>query len=172
MANIGRIRTGIFAVIAGATLASGQQVATQYDRSVTFTSFHTYKWVTVQGAQQPDQITAQNIQNAVNAQLQQKGLTMVEDNPDLLVGYQIGISQQQQLNYWNSGWGWGGGMGQATTSTVHVGELVLDMYASGKHTLVWRGSVAKSLNPSSNPDKNYRNLQKAVEKLLKKFPPQ
>ena len=170
MPNIKAIRNSLFAVLAGAVLLPAQ-VATQYDRAFNFSTVHTYKWVTIKGAEQPDQITAQNIQSAVNAQLQQKGFTMVEENPDLLLGYQVAVSQQQQLNYWNSGWGWGGGMGQATTSTIHVGELVLDMYASSAHTLVWRGSTSRTLNPSSNPDKNYKNLNKAIEKLLKNFPP-
>jgi hypothetical protein len=152
--------------------AVGQQVATQYDRGANFANYHTYKWVTIEGAKQPDQITSQNIRSVVDAELSQKGLTLAESNPDLLIGFQTAMSQQQQVNYYNSGGYWmGGGFGQATTSTIHVGELILDMYAPASHTLVWRGSATKSLNPSSNPDKNYKNLQKAVAKLLKNFPP-
>jgi hypothetical protein len=36
---------------------------------------------------------------------------------------------------------------------------------------VWRGSVSKTLNINKDPDKNYQNLEKAVGKLLKKYPP-
>jgi hypothetical protein len=161
----------ILAIICLGPTALAQQVATQYDRGVNFANYHTYKWITIEGAKQPDQITAQNIMNAVNAQLSAKGLSLVESNPDLLVGFQTALSQQQQVNYYNSGGYWMGGFGQATTSTIHVGELILDMYAPSSHTLVWRGSASKTLNPSSNPDKNYKNLQKSVEKLLKNFPP-
>lgn len=151
--------------------ALAQEVSSQYDRGVNFASYHTYKWVTIEGAKQPDQITSQNIMNAVNAQLSQKGLAISENNPDLLIGFQTALSQQQQVNYYSSGGYWMGGFGQATTSTIHVGELIVDMYAPASHTLVWRGSATKSLNPSSNADKNYKNLQKAVAKLLKNFPP-
>jgi len=37
--------------------------------------------------------------------------------------------------------------------------------------LVWRGSVSKTLNPSKDPEKNYKHLEKAVVKLLKNYPP-
>jgi hypothetical protein len=38
---------------------------------------------------------------------------------------------------------------------------------------VWRGSASKTLNIQRDPDKNYRNLEKAVAKLFKNssFPP-
>ena len=64
-----------------------------------------------------------------------------------------------------------GGFGQATTSTIDVGTLVVDMYDPTLKQLIWRGTATKTLNPSSNPDKNYKNLEHAVSKWLKVFPP-
>jgi hypothetical protein len=37
--------------------------------------------------------------------------------------------------------------------------------------LVWRGTATKTLNPGKDPGKNYKNLQKAMEKLFKNFSP-
>ncbi len=62
-------------------------------------------------------------------------------------------------------------MVQTTVSTVDVGTLVLDMYDPTQHQLVWRGSATKTLEPSSDPEKNLKNLQKSVDKLLKDYPP-
>jgi len=49
--------------------------------------------------------------------------------------------------------------------------LVINMYDPAKKQLVWRGSVSKTLNIKKDPDKNYKNLEKAVAKLLRNYPP-
>jgi hypothetical protein len=45
------------------------------------------------------------------------------------------------------------------------------MYDSANHTLVWRGVASKTLDPKAKPDKQQKNLQKTVSKLLKNYPP-
>jgi hypothetical protein len=62
-------------------------------------------------------------------------------------------------------------MATATSSTIRVGQLDLDMYDSANKRLVWRGTVTKTLDPTAKPDKRQKNLQKAVEKMLKNYPP-
>jgi hypothetical protein len=139
-----------------------------------FTKFHTYKWVVVQGAQYPNQIVDTQIKDAINSQLQSKGLTLTDsDNADLYIGYQTSLDQQRQWNAYGMGGGWrfGGGMGTATSSTINVGTLVLDMYDPSTKTLVWTGRATKTLDPSSNQQKNQKNLDKAMQKLLKNYPP-
>jgi hypothetical protein len=71
--------------------------------------------------------------------------------------------------------GWYGGMGSTTTtgsmSTIYVGQLDLDMYDSAKKDLVWRGVASKTIDPKAKPEKQQKNITKAVEKLLKNYPP-
>ncbi|TMP96891.1 MAG: DUF4136 domain-containing protein [Verrucomicrobia bacterium] len=165
------IRIMVLAAACFSGLAPAQKVTTQYSRSANVSQFHTYKWITITGSSAPSQITAENIVNVINAQLAQKGLVQTTANADLLVGYQTSINQQQQMNWFNDGGPWVGGFGQATTSTIDVGTLVVDMYDPTQKQLIWRGTATKTLNPSSNPDKNYKNLERAVSKLLKDFPP-
>lgn len=59
-----------------------------------------------------------------------KGLTKTEgDNADLYVGYQVAVDQEKQWNAYGMGGGVRfGGMGTATSSTISVATLVLDMY--------------------------------------------
>jgi Domain of unknown function (DUF4136) len=166
-----RIGSALAALVCFAGLAPAQKVVYQYDRGENFSKFKTYKWVNIQGGSTPDQITAQNIVNLINQDLSQKGLVMTSGNADLLVGYQTTLDQQRQLNWFNNGGPWMGSFGQATTEIVDVGTLVVDMYDPSHKQLIWRGSATKTLNPSGNPDKNYNNLQKAIKKLLKHFPP-
>jgi hypothetical protein len=73
------------------------------------------------------------------------------------------------------GWGWrggfGDGFGDATTteSTYKVGTLVVDLFDSNTKKLIWRGSASDTLSDKS--DKNIKNLNKGVEKLFDRFPP-
>ena len=57
------------------------------------------------------------------------------------------------------------------TSTIYRGQLAVDMYDSAKHDLVWRGVASKTLDPKAKPEKRQKNLNKAVAKLMKNYPP-
>ncbi len=57
------------------------------------------------------------------------------------------------------------------TSTIYVGQLAVDFYDSKNHDLVWRGIASKTLDPKAKPEKQQKNLAKAVAKLLKNYPP-
>jgi Domain of unknown function (DUF4136) len=47
----------------------------------------------------------------------------------------------------------------------------VDMYSSKAKALVWRGTATKTLDPKAKPEKQEKNLAKAMEKLFKNFPP-
>jgi Domain of unknown function (DUF4136) len=47
--------------------------------------------------------------------------------------------------------------------------LVVDIYEAGSERLMWRGLAHDQL--SDKPEKNTEKLQKAVDKMLDKFPP-
>lgn len=64
-----------------------------------------------------------------------------------------------------------GGMATATSSTINVGTMVLDFYDPAAKQLVWTGRATKTLDPSKSQEKNQKNLDKAMSKLLKNFPP-
>jgi hypothetical protein len=171
---IARLGMVFVAALVVCNLAVGQEVKTNYMPGTDFSKFHTYKWAAIEGAQHPNQIVDEQIKQAIDAQLAKKGLTKTtEDTADLLVGYQVAVDKQKQWTAYNmgGGWGWGGGMATATSSTIDVGTLVLDMYDPSTKKLVWTGRAAKTMNPSSNPEKNQEHLDKAMEKLLKDFPP-
>ena len=123
-----------------------------------------------------DQLLDQDIKRAVDAQLAAKGLQRVETGGDLVVGYEAGISQEKEFDSLGAGWGgpfaFGGwGNNRVTTSTIDVGRLTIGLFDPASKQLVWRGSASKTLNISEDPDKNYRNLEKAMAKLFKNYPP-
>jgi hypothetical protein len=122
----------------------------------------------------PNQITDQEIKNAVVSQLTGKGLTQTDaDNAGPHVGYQVAVEQEKQRNAYGTGGGWrlGGGMASATSSTITNGTLVVDIYDAANKQLVWTGRATKTLSPSKNQQKNLNNLNKAIAKLMKNYPP-
>ena len=160
-------------LLCGTGIAVAQDVKTNYVPGTDFSKYKTYKWVAIEGAEQPDQIVDGQIKLAVDTALAGKGFTKATvDTADLLIGYQVAVQAERQWNaYGSGGLRWGGGMGTATSSTIKIGTLALDMYDSAAKTLVWKGQATKTLNPSKDANKNQENLNKAMQKLLKDFPP-
>ena len=151
-----------------------QDVTSNAMPGTDFSKYHTYKWVLIQGASHPNQIVDAEIKQSIDGQLSAKGLTKATgDKADLYIGYQTAVDQQRQWTGYGmgGGWRWGGGMATATSSTINVGTLVVDMYDPSTKQLVWTGSATNTLDPSSNQEKNENNLNKAMAKLFKKFPP-
>lgn len=166
--------------------AAGQDVRYDFDKDKNFSQYKTYKWVPIKGADLPDDLTAKQITDAIDAELATKGLTKTDtDAADLYIGYQTAIATEKEFTSYNTGWGYGpgwgagwygyGGMASTTTygstSTVYVGTLDLSMYDASQKQLVWRGSASKTLDPKAKPEKKQKNIGKAVKKLLKNFPP-
>ena len=169
-------KLGIALVLAlvACTLTRAQEVTTNSMPGTDFSKYHTYKWVTIEGATQTNQILDAQIKASIDSQLAAKGLTKTDaDSADLYIGYQASIDQQKQWNAYGMGGGprWGGGMGTATSSTINVGTLVLDMYDPSTKKLVWTGRATKTLDPGNSQEKKQKNLDKAMQKLLKNFPP-
>jgi hypothetical protein len=172
--RVSRMTLAVVLVLLGCGAALAQNVSSNYMPGTDFSKYHTYKWVSIEGSSHPNQIVDAEIKQAVDGQLSAKGLTKTTaDNADMYVGYQVTMDQERQWNAYGMGGGWrfGGGMGTATSSTIAVGTLGLDFYDPTTKTLVWRGQATKSLDPGSNQEKNQKNLDNAMKKLLKNYPP-
>ena len=160
--------------------AFAQDVQFDYDRSANFSAYKTYNWIDYRRVDPGDQLLDQDIKRAVDAQLAGKGLQRVESGGDLVVGYQAGISQEKEFDSIGAGgWGgWGGPFGwgnwgdsRVTTSTIDIGKLTIGLFDPASKQLVWRGAASKTLNISKDPDKNYRNLEKADGQAVQELSP-
>jgi hypothetical protein len=167
------IRIGLIAAVmlGAACLATAQDVAYNAMPGTDFSKFKTYKWVTIQGAAHPDQIVEAQIKQAIDAQLAAKKLTLTTvDAADLYVGYQVAVTQQKQWTAYGGGLRWGG-VSSATSNTINIGTLDIDFYDQAGKQLVWRGSATKTLDDNPKPQTRQKNIDKAVDKLLKNFMP-
>lgn len=185
MKNVFLFWSFIFLLPVGVAIA--QDVRYNFDKDTDFSKFKTYKWVDIKDATKLNDLVDKQVKDAVDAQLVTKGLTRVEDDSaNLYIGYQAAVGQEKQFTSYSTDWGYGpgwyrggwyggGGMGSSSTygstSTIHVGQLAVDMYDSANHDLVWRGLASKTIDEKAKPDKQQKNLAKAVKKLLKNYPP-
>ena len=176
----------IVLLLLAAAAALAQDVRYNFDKNTDFSKFKTYKWVPIKGADHANDLVDKQIKDALDAELARKGLSKVEgDSADLYIGYQTAVGQEKQFNSYSTDWGYGGGWyrggwyggagGSTTTtgqtSTIYTGQLAVDMYDSANRDLVWRGVASKTLDPKAKPEKQQKNLAKAVTKLLKNYPP-
>jgi hypothetical protein len=179
-----------FLCLAGMMLAvvsaSAQDVRYNFDQNADFSKYKTYKWVTLKGGEKVDDLISKQIRDSLEAAFATEGLKKTDsDTADLYIGYQVAVRTEQEFSSYSTDWGYGGGwrrgwygggMGTTVTTgqttTIYIGELAVDMYDAAQKALVWRGVVSKTLDPKAKPDKRQKNLDKAVAKLMKKYPPE
>ena len=108
----------------------GQDVHYNYDRSANFAAYKTYQWVEIPGGAVPDQLIDQAIKRAAEEQLALRGLTRVENNADLYIGYQVVINLEKSVSLWGTsdGPGWGWRMGHPISTRP-------DIYYPGRNTV-------------------------------------
>ena len=177
------IFTVVLALVA-CSVTFAQDVRTNYMPGTDFSKYHTYAWVNgVQGVPtvggHPDQILDAQVKQAIDSQMAAKGFTKVEDSSkaDLLLGYQLAIDQEKQINGFGDnlgGWGpRGGGFDtfSASTSSNYTGTFVVGMYDPAEKKLAWIGAAQHAIELSKKPEKNLERLNKGAQKLLKDFPP-
>lgn len=177
---IARLVPALLIALLACSVVLGQDVITNYLPGTDFSKYRTYKWVTTGPTGAPDKILDAQIRQSIDFQLVARGLTKVDgdEKADLFVRYRVGVQKERQWNatgmgdvFRSPGLNTATGSATATSTTIDVGTLVLDMFDPAAKELVWTGRATKTLNPSADPEKNQKTLDKAMQKLLKKFPP-
>jgi len=149
-----------------AGVAYAQHVTTDSDPAAPFATYKTYAWTP--GTAADVSLTEQRIHDGVNAQLQGKGMTQVDSNPNVFVATHVTTHAVPQVIADGFGpWGFGGGM--ATVQTYTEGSLIVDLYDATTKKMVWRGVATATV--SSKPEKNAQKIDKSLMKLFARYPP-
>lgn len=149
-----------------AGVAYAQHVTTDSDPAAPFATYKTYAWTP--GTAADVSLTEQRIHDGVNAQLQGKGMTQVDSNPNVFVATHVTTHAVPQVIADGFGpWGFGGGM--ATVQTYTEGLLIVDLYDATTKKMVWRGVATATV--SSKPEKNAQKIDKSLMKLFARYPP-
>jgi len=177
----------MLAALVFTTSAFAQDVNYNFDKEAVFSKYHTYRWEKHPQSLDLDNLTLTQLSSGFDAELAKKGLTKKASGPvDLVIVYQLALSQEKELNTYSSGYsmgpGWGGGYyggyggyggGTSTTSisVITTGTVSLDMYDEATKKLVWRGIAVKTVDTGAKPEKREKNIAKAAAKMLKNYPP-
>ena len=165
--------------------AVGQDVSFNVDKETDFLKFKTYRWAPSRESATVDEKMDQQIKETVDSEFAKKGLTKTDVDPaDLYIGYQAGVGTEKQFASCNARWACFSGlyasgcfslgasfMRRAETMMLDKGELLLHMYDQRNHEIVWCGVASRTVDPKAQPEKQQKNLQKSVAKLLKHYPP-
>jgi len=159
------------------SIAFADDVKTDYDRTVDFSRYRTFMWIKEPEPDNP--LMKPRIIDAVNAQLQARGLRLVDNDADLGVSANTATKEEHTLQTFYDGfpgWGWGGYWGYwdggpVTTyvDTYEVGTLVVDLFDTHAKQVEWWASATDTISHKS--EKNVKRLNKSVEKMFKDFPP-
>jgi Domain of unknown function (DUF4136) len=178
-----------------------EKVRVDYDHGCDYSHYKTYRWAGFQRAspsdvQFPNQLMRERIVRFVDQALAARHFTRVETGGDLLVNYDVKVTAEPQLTTFTNtagpfggwdGWGWGswgwGGWGWAgwgccgwgsgfsttTAQTYWEGTLVVSLTDSHRNQLVFQGASTEMI--SSRAGKNTKRLQKGVNEIFEKYPP-
>jgi Domain of unknown function (DUF4136) len=160
--------------------AAAQKTTYDFDKTAPFASFRTYSMKP--GTPTGQELIDKRLVAAIETQLAAKGLVKNDEAPDVFVIYHMAFDKQQDISSYSSGpmyggygYGWGGGWGTTTTDVrvreILVGTLAIDMIDAKKKEVAWRGLGTKEINTTAKPDKRDENINKAVEKIFKNYPP-
>jgi hypothetical protein len=163
-------------------VASGlaQSVKTDFDKSMDFSHFRTYAWrqspifEKQPALEEQYSVALQLVTSAVNQGLRTKGLARTDDSPDFYVTVFVVAKGMQDIRTFSTGgwYGWSGywdpGWTEVTVTNYTEGTLVLDFVNAATKQLAWRAYCKDDIRDLKT---RHKNIEKAVEKALKKFPP-
>ena len=169
------------ALLAG---CSSYDIKYDYDVDSNFAAYKTYNWIprtiseasgSAKTAIQSNSLLDERIRKAVDAQMQAKGFTLDEANPDVMVVYHTGAENKIDVTDWGytyAGSYWGGGLGRSVDVYQYTeGTLIVDMVATDNKKLVWRGSATGVVDPSSSPEQREARINDVIGRIFEKYPP-
>lgn len=161
-------------------LACSEQlrVRSDYDKDVNLKLYKTYAWLPVKEIESKtnplvyNELTDKRIKRAVDTQLKAKSILYTTDSPDLRVHYHIVIDNKSMVRpsiygynysqYWIRN--------QMDVYQYREGTLIIDLMDAKNNNLIWRG-WGTSVMDSSDIDLTEEEINVAVYKILKEFPP-
>jgi hypothetical protein len=179
----GRSKLSIGLLVAAfATSALPQKVKVGYDKSVDFSKYKTY--TLAEPTMPPTRpVLYATVIRSIDAELSFKGFQRVDENGDLRlqvaggVNFGIAVSGSAPLTPSYSGpppamnaTMWTGAGQGALLPPVPDASLELEFVDRSANQMVWSGTVTQALD-MERKEKSLELANKAVSKLLKRFPP-
>jgi Domain of unknown function (DUF4136) len=191
------MRALIVLLALGACLVMGGcstvEVQSDYDPAADFASLKTYAWYaeeqpTTGDIRVDNPIVDSRIRTAVETQLNAKGYTKVDANPDFFLIYHAAVSKEIAVTtttsttvaygggYAHGGYGWGYvaapmWVETPTSYTYDKGTILVDIVDAKNEKLVWRGSAQAEVDESRTQQQREQRINGAMKEMLANFPP-
>jgi len=162
-------------------------VQTDFDQTANFAALKTYEWYAaeppVSGDVQSDYpMLDMRVRTAVDTELDAKGYTKVETDPDFFVIYHAAVAREIEVSTTSTavhppgyyGWRyvappvW---VNQTVARTYNKGTLILDVVDARNEKLIWRGAVEGEVDQAVTQQQRKAIVKEAVNKILAEFPP-
>jgi len=178
-------RFGI-AILAICCLASpaafAQKVRVQFEPGTDFSHIRTYQWRTHPvyeknpDLQETYAVAGQLIMSQGNRQLMKQGLQPVDASPDVFITFLVQAEAGQSTRlvdlspWWGGGYGWYAPASWIVTETDSYlnGAIMIDIIDARTSKPLWSAFCGDKIRDMSTRDKN---INAAVSKALKQFPP-
>ena len=156
-------------------IVQAQKTSYDFDRSTDFSRYKTFALVKASPAVEP--FLDKRIVPSIESQLAARGLTRGKEHPDVYVQYHIVVGVQKSVTGFGSrsdpsAWhGFNTFDARLVDDDIPVRALVIDVADAAKRELVWRGVGIDEIDVYAKPEKRGAPIDKAVEKILKNYPP-
>ena len=160
------------------------QISTDYDKSVDFTKFKTYKFIG--WAEHSDEhitsLDKDRIIAAFKNEFQSRNLVKDSINPDMAVSLYVVVMKKTSVTAYTNYYGGMGysrsfgygveGVGYGRTSynqrNYREGTIIIDFYDEKEKALIWEGILKKKVKEKA--DKREKSIPESIRKLMNKYP--
>ncbi|MBO3270256.1 MULTISPECIES: DUF4136 domain-containing protein [Hymenobacter] len=179
---------GVALLLGASSCATSSRVgvSSDFDHAVNFRAYKTWAWypqqpVDAEGgpAKGYESFLDQRLRTAIDRELTNKGLTRVENNPDIYVAYNAKVEEKQSASpYYNGlgypyyGYGMYGGLygrGYAPMSQYAAGTVIIDLVDAKRKELAWRGSGQAQID--NNHSISEQEVYRIVNGIMGVYPP-
>lgn len=150
-------------------------VSYDYDENFSPAKISTYDWLPIAKESNINNLDAERIKKAVNAELQAKGLMLTSKNPDFLIAADVVTKEKQRLTQWDYPyyypyWTYAGPWA-LDYYQYEEGTFILDFLEPVSKNLIWRGAARVALDYANTPEKRDTLIKEAMRKILQNYPP-
>ena len=169
-------RSTIFLFLLAASAAAGAGVLVTHSRSTDFSTFETYSWA--DGTPAPSSRSEKLIREAVDLELQSRGLTKATGAADLVVATHASsraearedvdiLDRPQDVDAAEGVWP------DPNRRQMEMGRLVIELTDGASGLQVWRAVATEifELDPEKSPKRGRKRIFRIVDKMFRDFPP-
>jgi hypothetical protein len=159
---------------------SGINVQSDYDKGENFEEYKKYDFMELPENRRGDQLVFKRIQAAIADELEKKGLTRDESDPDFQIAIHTKVKDKLSVTDWGYSYApygayWGGygywGGSRMDVYSYEEGTLIIDFVEAADDQMIWRGVAQGTLPENPSAEKRDQLIKEVVKQIMKQYPP-